>query len=278
MSRYINFNGTIAAATEAVLTADNRGFKYGDGLFESMRYLKGTLKFADLHAERLQRGMRALKMDGWEKMNARFLAEVTESLVRQNRLGANARVRITVFRNPGGLYSPSDNGSGYVVEAEKSDESSYKSSSKGYIADVFTELHKPVNFLSNFKTCNSLIYVLAGIFRTQNALDDVLILNQHGFLCETMTSNLFVVYDKQIYTPALSEGCVAGVMRQVVMSLARKNDLRVVEAQINPAILHEADELFTTNAVRGIQWIMGLDRKRYFNETSKFLLQQLNGI
>jgi branched-subunit amino acid aminotransferase/4-amino-4-deoxychorismate lyase len=141
---------------------------------------------------------------------------------------------------------------------------------------VYDELTKPINKLSNYKTSNALIYVMAGLYKKQNRLDDVFMLNQNGFLCESMTSNVFVVYDKQIYTPALSEGCVAGVMRNVVMDLARNNDIPIIEAQLNPEVLREAEEVFVSNAVTGIRWVMGYGRKRYFNENAKLLSNLLN--
>ena len=92
----------------------------------------------------------------------------------------------------------------------------------------------------------------------------------------TTLSNVFVVYNKQIYTPALSEGCIGGVMRQVVMRIIKENELPLIEAQISPEILNEAEEVFLTNASRGIQWVMGFNSKRYFNEVSKELLDRLN--
>jgi branched-chain amino acid aminotransferase len=157
-----------------------------------------------------------------------------------------------------------------------SDEGAYVDQAKGLIADVFDEVTKPVNSLANHKTCNSLVYVMAGIYRKENSLDEVFILNNSGFLCEAMSANVFVVYQKKIYTPALTEGCIAGVMRKVVMKLAKDNKIEVIEAQISPDILIEAEEVFLTNASRGIQWVMGFNSKRYFNEVSKHLLNQLN--
>jgi branched-chain amino acid aminotransferase len=142
--------------------------------------------------------------------------------------------------------------------------------------DIYTDIPKPVNSLSNLKTCNSLTYVMAGIYKEQMRLDEVFILNQNGFLCETISSNVFLVYKGELFTPALSEGCIGGVMRQVVMQLAKKFDLPMIEAQINSEILNEAEEVFITNATKGIQWVMGFNRKRYFNEVSRFLIDKLN--
>lgn len=274
--QYINFNGEIFPADQPVMAVSNRGFRYGDGIFESMRWMKGELKFVDLHADRIRKGMKLLKLTGYSHIDAYFLREKTEELVYRNKTGPNARVRLTVFRDAEGLYSPASNKLGYALEVTKINEAGYSTNNKGLIVDVFDEVTKPINLLSNSKTCNSLVYVLAGIFKNQHSLDEVLILNQNGFLCESMSSNLFVVYDKQIYTPALNEGCIAGVMRNVTMRLAKENDLAITEAQINPAILNEAEEVFLTNAGKGIQWVMGYNKKRYFNEVSKFLIEKLN--
>ena len=116
---------------------------------------------------------------------------------------------------------------------------------------------------------------MAGLYRKQKGVDDVLVLNQDGFLCESVSSNIFVWYDGKLYTPALSEGCVAGVMRRVVIELAAENNYEVVEAQINPDIMHLADELFFTNAIQGIQWVLGYKKKRYFKRISKMLQEKL---
>ena len=273
---YINFNGSILPADQLIFKANNRGFRYGDGLFESMRYMKGKLKFPEMHIDRIQKGMKLLRFDNCSLIDTWFLREKVEELVRRNRAGADARVRLTVFRDSQGLYSPVSNKFGYVLEIQKLDESQYVLNKKGLIIDVYDEIPKPVNALSNLKTCNAMIYVLAGIYKNQNALDEVLILNHHGFLCESMSSNVFVVYDRKLYTPALNEGCIAGVMRQVVMRLAKENNIELIEAQINPDILNEADEVFLTNAAKGIQWVVGYNNKRYFNEVSRFLSEKLN--
>jgi branched-chain amino acid aminotransferase len=167
---------------------------------------------------------------------------------------------------------------GYCIELTPIDEPRYFLNEKGLIMDIYTDLPKATNYLSNIKTCNALIYVLAGIFKTQNKLDEVFLLNQNGFLCEAGSSNLFVLYNDHLYTPALSEGCVEGVMRQVIINIAKKNNIAITEAQINPDILYEADEVFLTNASRGIQQVMGYGVKRYFNRLSKMLVEELNKV
>lgn len=272
---FINFNGEIVPADTKLVAVDNRAFKYGDGLFESMRMMKGQLKFPELHAERLQRGMKALKIDGYSQMDAWFLKEKAADLARRNK-AKHARLRLTVYRDAGGLYTPTQNKMGWCLELQPVDEPRYFLNEKGLIMDVFTDLPKPTNYLSTIKTCNSLIYVMAGLYKTQNKLDDVFLLNQTGNLCEASSSNIFIWYQKHLYTPALSEGCVEGVMRQVVINIAKSINIPVTEAQISPDILYEADEVFLTNAARGIQSVIGFGVRRYFNELTKILAEELN--
>lgn len=275
---YLLFNDEFHLVDTPVLTASNRGFKFGDGLFESMRMIKGKLQFADLHADRLVAGMKTLKMEGHALMDDYFIRQKTADLVKKNRWSGNVRFRLSVYRQGAGVYTPEINKAGYVLEGVTLKSDAYELNNKGLIIDVFDELTKPVNKLSNFKTSNALLYVMAGIFKSQNRLDEAIILNQHGFLCESISANVFVVYDNKIYTPALTEGCVSGVMRTAIMQLAKMNDLDLIEAQINPEILREAEEVFITNATQGIQWVMGYGRKRYFNEVSKFLIEKLNAL
>lgn len=276
MQQYILHNDEFILANQPVLSVSNRGFKYGDGLFESMRMCNGKLMFAEQHAGRLQEGMKALKMDGGNLLDDYFLKHKTAELSKKNKYKGNARFRLSVYREGEGLYTPDTNKSSYVLESSLLAESDYQLNKKGLIIDVYDELTKQVNMLSNYKTSNALIYVMAGLYKKQRKLDDVFMLNQNGFLCESMSSNVFVVYDKQIYTPALTEGCVSGVMRSVVMDLAKSKDIDIVEAQLNPEVLKEAEEVFVSNAVGGIRWVMGYGRKRYFNENAKLLSALLN--
>lgn len=269
MSNIILVNDEFVAADQPVLKSSNRGFKFGDGIFESMRMCNGKLQFAELHADRLRAAMKAIKLDGYTLFDDYFLRQKTAELARKNKFNGNVRFRLTVYRDGEGLYTPLSNKPGYILESTPLADSTYELNQKGLIIDVYDEITKPINKLSNYKTTNALLYVMAGLYQKQHRLDEAMILNQNGFLCESTSSNVFVVYEKQIYTPALSEGCVAGVMRSVVLKLAKMNDIPLIEAQISPEILKEADEVFVTNASSGVRWVMGYGKKRYFNEMAK---------
>ncbi|WP_113662667.1 aminotransferase class IV [Pedobacter nanyangensis] len=278
MSQYILFNDQFFQRDAPILAGQNRGFKFGDGLFESMRMCNGKLRFPELHVDRLHAGMKALKMDGYNLLDEYFLKQKAAELAKKNKIKGNARFRLTIYRNGEGLYTPQSNKVGYLLEVSELSSAEYELNSKGLIVDVYDEIPKPINKLSNYKTTNALLYVMAGLYQKQHRLDEALLLNQNGFLCESTSSNVFIVYQHQIYTPALSEGCVGGVMRNVVMQLAKQNQLPLTEAQINPQILNEAEEVFVTNAIGGIRWVMGYGRKRYFNEVAKALSAKLNAL
>lgn len=272
---YINFNGQIVPEDSKLFSVDSRALRYGDGLFETMLYQGGEIRFLHLHVDRLQRGMQKLQLEQSSMFDAYFIKKITDDLIRKNNmLGQRARVRLIVFREGGGIYTPVTNKSAFILQVHKL-ETEIRDKKVGLIVDLFTEVKKPYSDLSALKTNNALVYVLAGNFKRKFDYDDVFILNQEGFLCEALTSNIFVYFDKVLYTPALNQGCVEGIMRKVVMDMAADEGIPIVEAQINPEIMKKADELFCTNAVQGIQWVMGYKQKRYFNKISRLMQEKL---
>lgn len=272
---YINFNGQIVPEDSKLFSVDSRALRYGDGLFETMLYQEGEIRFLHLHVDRLQRGMQKLQLEQSSMFDAYFIKKITDDLIRKNNmLGQRVRVRLIVFREGGGIYTPVTNKSAFILQVHKL-ETEVRDKKVGLIVDLFTEVKKPYSDLSALKTNNALVYVLAGNFKRKFDYDDVFILNQEGFLCEALTSNIFVYFDKVLYTPALNQGCVEGIMRKVVMDMAADEGIPVVEAQINPEIMKKADELFCTNAVQGIQWVMGYKQKRYFNKISRLMQEKL---
>ncbi|NGF57330.1 aminotransferase class IV [Parapusillimonas sp. SGNA-6] len=272
---YINHNGTLVPEDTFILTAGNRSFRYGDGIFETMLYKDGEIRFLSFHIERLQRSMQKIHLDYYNKFDTYFVKSATEELVRKNNMvGQQVRVRLIVYREGEGLYTPETNKPSFVLQVHKvGDERRDKK--VGLIVDLYTEYKKPYSDLSDLKSNNALLYVMAGLYKKKFNYDEVLILNQEGNLCEALTSNIFVYYDKVLYTPALNQGCIDGVMRRVVMDIAAHEGIPVVEAEINPEIMKSADEIFCTNAVQGIQWVMGYKQKRYFNRISRILQERL---
>jgi len=238
--------------------------------------MDGDIRFLNHHVARLQEGMRMLQLEYDAAVDEQFIRSRATALVSKNGLdGQHVRVRLQIYRDGEGLYSPQQNKAAYVMSVSPLDTDDVKHRKLGLIVDVYAEYRKPYSELSKLKSANALVYVMAGLYRKKKGLDDVLILNQEGFLCESLSSNVFVWYGKKLYTPAISEGCIDGVMRKVVIDMALDSGLEVIEAQISPDIMNEADEIFHTNAVHGVQWVMGYKQKRYFNRISRMLQERL---
>jgi branched-chain amino acid aminotransferase len=152
----------------------------------------------------------------------------------------------------------------------------FELNAKGLEVDLYTDIKKQKNFLSNFKTKSGLVYVMAAINATDRKLDDVLIGNDRGGILESSSCNLFVVSNGVLYTPGLEEGCLAGTMRMQIINLAIANGIKVYECNILPQNLLAADEIFLTNAIRGINWVSGYRTKRYFNNMARRFVALLN--
>lgn len=273
---FINYNGKLVGASEPLFTSSNRAFRYGDGLFESIRMIKGELPLLEMHASRLQAGMKLLKFENYQAMDAERMEEAIGLLARSNKIFSNARIRFSVFRDADGLYTPVNNRFAFVVEMQRLETQNYELNKKGLLIDVFPDIRLELNLLSPLKTINSLPYVLSGIYKQEHKLDESVLLSADGHISETTASNIFLVKDKVLYTPPLNTGCVDGVMRRVVMKLAAENGIEVREALLPPDSLKAADEIFLTNAIKGIQWVVGYKEKRYFNRASRSLNEALN--
>ena len=273
---YINFNGSIFEAGEAVLASSNRAFRYGDALFETIRLMNGEILYLEKHLARLSAGMKYLSMNEHADLNFHNLYLMIRHLDQVNQLKGNGRIRLEVFRNDGGFYRPFTNDVSYLVEAEPLVLKKYSLNDKGMRMDVFSEVKKPHETLSGLKTSSALIYVLAQLFRKRNFLDDCFLLNASGRIAEAISSNVFVLHDGILKTPPASEGCVQGVMRDVILDLCRESmNIQVRETTFTADDLLVADEIFLTDVINGIRWVGAFRQKRYFNNFSKQLLDEL---
>ncbi len=274
---YISLNGIQTLADKAVLNVDNRAFRYGDALFETMRCIHQHPMWLPDHYQRLLNGMSLLQMDIKSLPPASVLEEQISMLIQRNRLFGDVRARLTVFRNDGGLYTPANNKIQWLIEVSPLSTSGYELNSKGLLVDVFDEEKKPLNRLGQYKTANALLFVLAGLFKQQQQKDDVLIINTHNQIIEALASNLFWVKNNEFFTPLRSSGCVDGVMRKQIIRLLKTDGWPVHEVSgTDFASLLQADEIFLSNAIQGIQWVVGLRDKRYFCKLSKQVNRLLN--
>jgi branched-chain amino acid aminotransferase len=276
MALYINHNGIFMEADKPVIKVSNRSFRYGDALFETIRIANKKPMFVKEHFQRLQKGVYVLKMQLNPNFNETFLEKIILELAEKNAIQSDARCRLTIYRNDGGMYAPEENTASFILEINPLEEQNYLLNSKGYAIDLFNDFRKPQNALSSIKSANSIVYVMAGIHKKQQQLDECILLNDKSHIIETISSNIFAVKNGVLYTPPVSDGCVDGVMRKKIIEIAQTNKIAVYEISIMQNVLLGADELFLTNTIQGIRWVVAYKQKRYFNNTSKKLTDELN--
>ncbi|MBK5285827.1 MAG: aminotransferase class IV [Bacteroidia bacterium] len=268
---FINLNGELLDAKSPVLYADNRAFRYGDGVFESMRYSSGEVLYYEDHFIRLQNAMKALAILSNEKFSSNNLRFHIYALIQANRISESARIRIEVFRNGVGTYIPDNNGSSFLIQAEPLTDESYLFNKEGLRIDIFQDVKKQVNVFSPYKTASSLLFVMAGLFQQKNNLDDCIILNENENICEANGSNIFIVKDNVAITPPVSDGCIDGVMRKNILLLLATENIPFSESTLRSKDLLDADEIFLTNVSKGIRWVGAVKQKRYYNKLSQSL-------
>ncbi len=277
MEEYVCLNGEYIKISQAKLSVRNRALYYGDALFETI-HANGTVpQFLEKHYNRLIHGMKVLNMSIPEYFTLEYLFKKIQGILVRNKYFKGARVRLTIYRNEGGLYTPENNDISFIIDTTKLDHYKYILNEKGYFVDIFPDIKKPINKISSLKSANSLIFVLAGIYRKNKNLDDCIILNEKGYLCESISSNIFLVKNKKLYTPPLKDGCIPGIMREVLIELLQKNGFYISEQQsltVNDIL--DADEFFLTNAINGIRWVLGFKKRRFFNIISNEICNLLN--
>ncbi|MDP5098432.1 MAG: aminotransferase class IV [Crocinitomicaceae bacterium] len=273
---YINNNGTILTNDAPTIHAGNRGYLYGDGVFESIRIMNGVPLNLDNHIHRMTEGAKAIKMRPAGFYSTQFFYDKIVDLCQKSEIKEGGRCRISLDRVTGGTYKPESNECSFFIEVYPYDTNNFELNSKGLEIDQYAEMKKTKNFLSNYKTKSGLIYVMAAINATERNLDDVLISNDRGGILESSSCNLFLVSNGVLYTPGLEEGCLAGIMRMQVINLALNNGIKVYECNILPQNLLAADEIFLTNSIRGVNWVSGYRTKRYFNNMSRKIVALLN--
>jgi branched-subunit amino acid aminotransferase/4-amino-4-deoxychorismate lyase len=273
---YVFHKGEYLPDTQAAITKDNRAFRFADGFFESMRVVNGKALFLENHFSRAMDTAAILKMAIPEGFAIEVLRGQIQGLLERNGITQGGRLRITFYRQSTGFYMPKQDVMTYYIEAEPLPDNGFVLNATGKMVDIYTDFKKDVNKMSVFKTLNAQLYVMAAIFARDKGLDESLIQNNKLAVIESNSSNIFIVSNGVLYTPTLEDGPVAGTMRMNIINLALENKIKVYECTLNPHNLLAADEMFITNAVRGIEWIGGYRTKRYFNDMSRRIIDLLN--
>lgn len=269
----INQNGNIVADDAIELLTGNRAFKYGDGIFDTLKYENGVIYFLEDHYFRLMSSMRMLRM----KIPMYFTLEFYEDQINKTTeacgLERGARIRVNVFRQAGGLYCPKTNEIHFSIEAKPlaiDDKEEVE-------IELFKDFSVSSGLLSTIKTNNRIINVLGSIFAKENGYQNCILINEKKEVVEALNSNIFLISGNSVRTPSLETGCINGIVRKkLIRGLKKDAFLSVEEASISPFELLKADEVFLTNSIHEIQSVDRYRKKIYNNQKTEEIRDWFN--
>ena len=249
-------NGVVVSPVEPALQVNDRGLLYGDGVFESMLLANGQVRFWDDHLQRLQQGCARLKITAPE---AALLRSELVQLITQHR---DAVIKLIVTRGggergyrPGVATTPTRLWQVFAPLAN--------AQQAGITIRCCETRLARSTLLAGIKHLNRLEQVLAQAEWSDTNIAEGLLLDTEGELISGTMSNVFMRINDVLVTPDLRFCGVRGVMRQNVLRVARQFNLTSEERAVWPEELPTAQEVFMTNAVRGIQPVVSLQATQF---------------
>ena len=273
----INLNGTLVSGVSTSLTANNRGFLYGDAVFETLKHTGQKALFLEDHYFRLMASMRIFGMEIPLEFTLDFFEQEFLRTIKGQSVTAHAwRIRLTVFRADGGRYTPAINQVDFLIQSEPLDQLKYPQPTDDYVVDLYKDFYVQPSMLSNLKSNNKALQVLGSVFAQRQDLQNCILINDRKEVTEALNGNIFLVFGNELHTPPLNSGCLDGIMRKQLMAMADKLSLKVEERAITPFELQRADELWVTNSITGITPVVQYRRKTFQNQVAIKALDLLN--
>ncbi len=260
---YIYLNNAIVKASDAKVSVFDHGFLYGDGIFETMRAYNGVIFMFDEHLSRLFRSAAYISLDIKRSISDIKIA-IYETL-KANSL-SNAYVRLSISRGYGPIGIDPDlcKENTFVIIANQ-----FKSYPNSYYLEgidtiVSSVRRNPVEALNpQIKSLNFLNNILAKIEAKKMQAMEAIMLNIEGFISEGTISNIFFAKDEMLYTPSINCSILDGITRGVVIELAKRNGIKVIEGQFRLEELHSASEVFLTNSSMELMPVRRVNDKKY---------------
>ncbi|MDA9362107.1 aminotransferase class IV [Flavobacteriaceae bacterium] len=271
----INYNENYINKSDSDLL--NRGFLYGDSVFESIRIVNNKIIFWEDHYMRLMSSMRIIRIEIPQSYTPDFFKlQITNTISKVNP-SFTGRVRLTIFREGGGYYTPELSSPSFIVNCSVIDSKEFYLKDSEFKVDLFKDYYIQNDLLSNLKTNNKLINVLAGIYANENNLDNCILLNNKKNVTEFLNGNLFIVRGNKIITPNLDSGCLKGVMRKKIIEYVKLlPEFSIEETVISPFDLLSANEIWLTNSISGIINVTNYRNKSFSNDIAKIFIDFLN--
>ncbi|MGX7666890.1 aminotransferase class IV [Flavobacterium pedocola] len=272
----INYNGSLTNEL-TIPVQENRGFLFGDAVFETIKVLDNKVLFLEDHYFRLMASMRIVRMEIPMNFTMEYFESQILKLIASLAPSASYRVRFSVYRQSGGFYLPKTNTIDFIVTALPLENALYAITEGDYEVELFKDFYMTKQLLSTIKSNNKMVQITGSVFADENGYQNCLLMNDEKNVIEALQSNLFMLTGNKLITPPVSDGCLNGIMRKQLLAIARKMEqLEVVEESISPFDLQKADELFLTNVIQGIQPITKYRKKEYQSKLASELLVKLN--
>lgn len=248
-------NGKWLNAANAMVSVDNRSFRYGDGFFETIKVVNGTVPLWQYHVGRLQQSLAQLHFAPSPVVAPDFLLETLLTLAHKNGHHKLARVRITFFRGDGGIYDAVSHTPNVLIQCWPLATTNNQLNDNGLVVGIYPDGIKAADKLANLKSNNYLLYALAALHTRQQHWNDAVVLNHHGTIADATIANVWVLKDNMLITPPLADGPVAGVMRRYLLDAMATGFWHVQEQSLLPQDLQKADAVFLTNSIYGLKWV-----------------------
>jgi aminodeoxychorismate lyase len=250
-------NGQFLTDGRAVVSVGDRGFMYGDGLFETMRVFKGKPFRMAQHLERMVRGADFLKIK--LPFTPKELQQFAEQLIEKNNM-PDAVLRVTLTRGPGERgYSLQDVGTPTVVMTLHAAPPLDPNNPPQWSV-VSSSFRIPASDpLSSFKTLNKLEAIMARAEAETHGADEALLTNTNGEVAETAGANLFWIYHDKICTTPTGRGVLPGITRAVALEICQVLGLPTNKRVIKPEALRNSEGIFLTQSVLGVIAVATLD-------------------
>lgn len=252
------FNGELLPDDQPIFTAQNRGFRYGDGVFETIKVYNGAIRLEQFHFERLYAALKLLHIKA-DAIIQKSIVKLILELCNSNGFIQSARVRLAVYRTE-------ENESSFIIESMFLQKNINQLNEEGWVIDFYPYARKANDAFANLKTANYLPYVLADKYAKEKNLDESIVLNTENKICDASKANIFLVKKGEVFTPSLNQGCIAGVMRRSIIKELEKRKTSVHQMEITEQQLLDADEVFLTNAINDMRWVKKFRNKAYTNQ------------
>jgi branched-chain amino acid aminotransferase len=257
----IFLNGSFVNFTRAKISVFDRGFLYGDGLFETMQAYWGKVFRLQDHLDRLFRAAKEIRLS--VPYTRKELKNIIKKVLKTNGL-SDAYIRLTLSRgvSESGLISGNKSSPTLVIVARVFKRLSPSAYRKGWRATVVETRQNEASPLSRLKSLNFLNNILARKEAETKRVDEGILLNTLGEVTEASTSNIFLANKDSIITPSEESGLLPGITRGVVLKLAPNLGLKAYERTVNLSHLMRAREAFLTNSLIEIMPLVEIDGRR----------------